>query len=205
MAALSMRRVAADLGVATMSLYRYVADKDDLVLHMLDAAIAELRFPEVAPASTRARLELAARQMWSTFRRHAWVAPEMSLTRPQPIPSALDYTEWVLAALHGHGLDTSTLFTIHLTLFNYVRGTAVHLEPEREAQAETGLEAGEWMDDQQGALRAILTPGRHPLFEELISGEFDLDLDVLFEFGLQRLLDGLGPVVTGRARPTGGR
>src|SRR4051812_37540306 len=46
LAALSMRRVAAELGAAPMSLYRHVADKDALLMAMMDAAISELAFPE---------------------------------------------------------------------------------------------------------------------------------------------------------------
>jgi hypothetical protein len=49
----------------------------------------------------------------------------------------------------------------------------------------------EWMDSQEPALQAILAGGRFPVFERPASGGYDLDLDSLFEFGLQRLLDGI--------------
>ncbi len=51
---LSMRRVATDLGASPMALYRHVADKDDLLLGMLDRALREARLPEVAPAGLAA-------------------------------------------------------------------------------------------------------------------------------------------------------
>ena len=62
-----MRRIAAALGVATMSLYRHVRGKDDLVLHMIDVAIGEEPFPSEPPQGWRARLELAARLQWGGF------------------------------------------------------------------------------------------------------------------------------------------
>lgn len=185
-----MRRVAADLGAATMSLYRHVADKDDLLMRMMDAAFARWTFPAVPPEGWRERLTLAARMLWAMFRRHPWLAPAVSVTRPQPVPNALPFTEWVLAALEGRGLDGQTVFTVHLTLFGYVRGTAVNIEMEAEAQAVTGLDSEEWMNSQEPALLAVLAGGGFPLLERLARGGYDFDLDEVFEFGLQRLLDG---------------
>jgi AcrR family transcriptional regulator len=194
LAALSMRRVAAELGAAPMSLYRHVADKDDLVLQMMNTVFARSHLPD-PPDGWRARLELAARTLWAMFGQHPWLASALSLTRPQAMPAALPYTEWVLTALDGHGLDLDTMFTTYLTLVNYVRGIAVNLESEAEAEAASGLSSEEWLDTQEPQLRSILSPGQFPRFELLISTEYDFDLDRLFEFGLQRLLDGLATLI----------
>ena len=85
LAGLSMRRVATEIGVATMSLYRHIADKDDLMLKMTDAAFGECRIPAHPPEGWRDQLELAARTLWAMFQRHPWLAPALSVTRPQPI------------------------------------------------------------------------------------------------------------------------
>lgn len=191
LAGLSMRRVAAEMGVATMSLYRHVANKDDLLLRMMDAALRERRLPAETSEEWRDRLELVARMLWETFRRHVWLAPALSLTRPQPIAGGLAYTEWVLAALDGCGLSPADMLTTHMTLVNYVRGTAVNLEPEVEAEAESGLSAEQWMDNQDKSVQT----GQIPTFERLDVVSFDLDLDELFEFGLQRLLDGISMLI----------
>jgi AcrR family transcriptional regulator len=200
LSAVSMRRIATEIGVATMSLYRHVADKDDLLMQMMDAAFAEMPLPARAPEGWRGRLELAARTLWAMFRRHPWLAPALSVTRPQPIASAIPYTEWVLTTLDGRGLDLQTIFTAHITLFNYIRGTAVNVELETEAEALSGMNNEEWMDSQEPALQAILAGGRFPVFERLASGGYDFDLDSLFEFGLQRLLDGIAVLL--RESPT---
>ncbi|GHJ91446.1 GntR family transcriptional regulator [Streptomyces sp. NE5-10] len=195
LAAVSMRRVAAELGVATMSLYRHVTDKDDLLVRMMDAAIAERPLPTEPPPGWREALEVAARQLWGLFRLHPWLAPALSLTRPQLITSALAYSEWVLEALHARGLDDQTAFTAHLTLLNYIRGLAQNLETEREAEAQSGLDSEEWMDTQESAFRSTLDGGRYPGLARLAKSGYDLDLDGLFEFGLQRLLDGLAALL----------
>ncbi|WP_431683260.1 TetR/AcrR family transcriptional regulator C-terminal domain-containing protein [Kitasatospora sp. KL5] len=195
LAAVSMRRVASDLGVAAMSLYRHVADKDDLVLRMMEDVFGRWTFPEQPPEDWRERLALAGRMLWEAFRSHPWLAPALSMTRPQIVPTALPFTEWVLTALQDRGLDRWTVFTTHLTLFNYVRGTAVSVEAEAEAEALSGLDAEEWMTTQEPALRALLATGRHPLLARYLTDGYDFDLDRLFEFGLQRILDGIAALM----------
>ena len=195
LAGLSMRRVATELGAATMALYRHVVDKDDLVLRMEDAAFAEWQAPPDALPGWRPRLEMAARRLWVLFRRHPWLAPTMSVTRPPPLAGGLPYAEWVLAALDGTGADPATVFTTYLTLLNYVRGTAVNIEPEADAAASTGLSSDEWMQTQEPAMMAILAAGAFPRFERLIASDLEFDLDTLFEYGLQRLLDGFATVL----------
>ena len=200
---LSMRRVAAELGAAPMSLYRHVADKDDLVLRMTDAALREARLPDRAPPGRRPRLEVAARALWTVFRRHPWLAAALSVTRPQAIPGGLAFTEWVLQAL-ASGLTATEAFDIHLTLFTFVRGLALNLETEAAAQATSGMTNEEWMAGQERQLRAVAASGRYPRFERLLSQDYDFSLDRLFERGLRTLLDGLAaqldPEDTGRDR-----
>lgn len=192
MAALSMRRVATDLEVATMSLYRHVHSKDDLIVFMIDEAIGQEPYPQSAPEGWRARLELAARLQWAVFRRHRWLAPAMSLTRPQLAPSALAHAEWVLRALDGLGLDPSAMMHAHVMLFSYVRGLATSFEAEAEAERDTGMTSDEWMEAQEAALDAIAGSGSFATFLRIAKEPgLDLDLDTLFEFGLMRMLDGL--------------
>jgi DNA-binding transcriptional regulator YhcF (GntR family) len=195
LATLSMRRIAAELGIPTMSLYQHVAGKDELVTLMIDRAFGDEPLPAGPPPDWRAALEIAARLEWTVFRRHAWLAPAMSLTRPQLVPSALLYTEWVLTALDGRGLDTATAFTVHIMLFNYVRGMAVNLESEAQAEAESGLTADEWMDAHADVLASLGAGGNFPRFRQIAGLDFDLDLDALFELGLRCLLDGLRGVL----------
>ena len=199
MAALSMRRVATDLDVATMSLYRHVRNRDELILFMIDEAIGEEAFPATPPDGWRARLELEARLQWKGFRRHRWLGPVMSVTRPQFAPQALTHTEWSLRALEGLGLDAADMLHIHVMLFSYVRGLATTLEAEAEAEQDTGMTSDEWMSSQEAELDAVAGSGSFASFLSAIKeSSFEFDLDTLFEFGLLRLLDGLAVYLDAR-------
>ena len=193
---LSMRRVASGLGVATMALYRHVDTKDELVLEMADLVLGELGLPVVPPEGWRAQLELLAGLQWALFRRHPWLAQALSVTRPQPLPNLLDLADWAIRALDGHGLASSTVMYAHITLFSYVRSTALNFEWEAEATNSSARSDEEWLVEQGPALAALITEGRFPSFAAVIPrGEFDLDLDRLFGFGLQRLLDGFAALI----------
>jgi DNA-binding transcriptional regulator YhcF (GntR family) len=199
LAALSMRGVAARLDVATMSLYRYVQSKDDLVLLMTDAVFGEEKLPDRPPHGWRPRLELAARQQWAAYRRHPWLAHVVSLMRPVTLPNLLPHAEWSLAAIDGLGLDAVTMLHVHITMYSYVRGIAVNFETAAQAQAETGLTDEEWMDAQSAEYAAIAATGRYPTFSRIVDEvgrtEHDVNLDRIFEFGLGPLLDGLAALI----------
>ncbi|MFD8011510.1 TetR/AcrR family transcriptional regulator C-terminal domain-containing protein [Streptomyces sp. NPDC058955] len=199
--ALSMRGVAARLGVAPMSTYRYVPSKEELVLLMADAAFGEETYPARAPEGWRARVELGARAMWRLYRKHPWLAQLGSLSRPLLVPRLLVHGEWILAALDGHGLAPTELFDVHVLIYSHVQGLAVHLEREAHAEAATGQSEDQWMDSRASDLQALAESGRFPTFAKVVGAfedGYDLDLDALFERGLTALLDGLTPLVEGR-------
>ncbi|RKT56498.1 TetR family transcriptional regulator [Saccharothrix australiensis] len=204
LAGLSMRRVAARLGVATMSLYRHVPGKEDLVLRMIDSVLAARPLPDVA-GGWRERLEAAARLQWDLFRAHPWLAGALSMTRPQLLPGAIAHTEWMLRALDGHGLTAEEMLHAAVTVFGFVRGTAVNLETEAEQRQHTGLTPDEWLAGQSAVLTAITGSGRFPLFTRTTGTEVDMALGTLFEFGLARLLDGIGEWISDRPALDGQR
>ncbi|GAA3731677.1 TetR/AcrR family transcriptional regulator C-terminal domain-containing protein [Plantactinospora mayteni] len=199
--ATTMRRVATELRVATMSLYRHVRGKDHLVLLMADAAFGEDSLPDPPPPGWRAQLELVCRLQWAIYRRHPWLAQVVSLTRPLLAPNAMAHTEWTMRAVSDRGLDLDTMLHVAATTANYVRGTAVNLEREAEAEQDTGVTDDEWMRARQAAVGALFAAGSFPLLARTATRPgIDLNLDGLFEFGLQRLLDGLAPLFPQPAR-----
>jgi AcrR family transcriptional regulator len=193
MAETTMRRIAAELGVATMSLYRHVPSKDDLVLAMIDAAIGEFPLPPRRPYGWRPRLELCAQLEWAAFHRHPWLAPSMSLTRPQMAPNAMRLTEYVLQAFEGTRLTFSERMYVQILLFSYVRGVASGFEPEAEAVRDTGMSNDEWVESQGAAVAEAFARHDMPMLRAFAEDDagFDYDLEHLFRFGLARLLDGL--------------
>src|SRR5579859_2730622 len=192
LAAVSMRRLAADLGAATMSLYRHVEGKEDLVFLMMDACFGEEGLPAQPPPGWRAQLELSARLQWSLYNRHPWLAPVVSMTRPQLLPRGMAHTEWNLRALDGLGLSPNDRLHAVVTLVTFVRGIAVNLEMEVEAEQETGISDEQWMEAQEPTFARILASAPFPFFSQLVADpDLELDLGSLFEFGLEQMLDGL--------------
>ncbi|WP_448810767.1 TetR/AcrR family transcriptional regulator C-terminal domain-containing protein [Agromyces bauzanensis] len=194
--ALTMRRVASALGVATMSTYRHVAHKGELVLLMADAVFAEERTPATS-RGWRNGLEASARAQWNVYRRHPWLAQVVSVTRPQALPHGVAHTEAMLAAFDGLGLDAAEVLHATVTLVTYVRGVAVNLEGQARDEQDSGVSDDEWMRGQE-TVYAALSAGRFPHLARMTARPVDLDLESLFEFGLQRLLDGYAALI-GRA------
>jgi AcrR family transcriptional regulator len=181
-----------------MSLYRHVNGKDELLVSMMDSVLGEDPLPARSPTGWRPQLELSSRMQWQGFRRHPWLAPALSITRPQLIPNGMRHTEWALRALDGLGLTIQEMMHVHITLFSHVRGLALNLEAEAQAEQDSGLTSDEWMQTQEHGFRVIAGTGDFPLLNRLVDSEMELDLDQLFEFGLGRLLDGLERHLAGR-------
>ena len=196
LAGLSMRRVAGDLGTSTMALYRHVPSKGDLVRLMTDVGFGEAhagRPPETGGINSPMR----PAPLWATYRRHPWMARAMaSFIRPDPMPEAMKYTEWNLRALRGTGLGVHQIMHAHLALIAFVQGLGVAMELEGHALQDTGVSNDEWMDRNGGRFAAIVAGGGYPVLTSIFEHEpFELDLDSLFGFGLDRLLDGIAVII----------
>ncbi|MFI6686949.1 TetR/AcrR family transcriptional regulator C-terminal domain-containing protein [Streptomyces sp. NPDC050485] len=144
-----------------------------------------------------AQLTHAARKLWAACRRHPWMARAMaSFIRPEPMPEAMKYTEWVLRALRGTDLRVHQVMHAHLMLIAYVQGLGMSMELEGHALQDTGVSNDEWMDRNGGRFAAIVSSGGYPVLATIFQHEpFELDLDSLFGFGLERLLDGIAVII----------
>ncbi|MEU1688086.1 GntR family transcriptional regulator [Micromonospora sp. NPDC005707] len=197
LAAVSMRQIAAELGVATMSLYRHVRGRDELILAMADAVLADAPLPATEPAGWRARLDLLARAQWAVYRRHPWVPHVISIARPQPLPHGMAHTDMALRATAGLGLDRQVRWHVAITLMAYVKGIATNLEMGAQAVQDTGLTHDQWVDRQQAMFQQVMAGGGLATMDALTSGGVDLDLETVFDFGLRRLLDGFAALIGG--------
>ena len=186
---LTMRLLARELGVSTMALYRHVRSRDELLLQMADAVLAE-EAPPRPRGDWRLKLEALARQQWAGYRRHTWLASWLSMSRPQPLANGMRHTEAVLAALDRLGLDDATVLRTGVAFLAFVRGMAASLELERQDEQDTGMASDEWMEAQKPLYAAQLA--RLPTLARLSDGpDVPMGLDQLFECGLSYFLDGI--------------
>lgn len=197
--AVSMRRLAVELGIGPMSLYRHVANKDELVAQMADEVFGETELPEPGSDGWRADLELIARRQWRLCRRHLWLPRAVSFTRPLLVPNMMAHTEWTLRALDGLGLPAKTRIREALTLHLLVISAAMSVAEETEAEQNTGVTFDQWRLTRQARADELLGSGRFPLLAA-VREEMQPDLDRLFEYGLARHLDGFAALVARRAR-----
>ena len=176
--AVSMRRVAAALDVAPMALYRYVPGKAELLDVMVDAVLAEPAPP--AEGDWRARVERLAHATRDLHRRHPWLH---SVARPPLGPNAVAAFDTLLAALSGAGLPPAETVAAAELVGTYAAAAAAHEEAAARTQAFWADRPSFWDEHY--------TPERFPALTALYeAGAYDDPPDA-FEFGLQRILDGL--------------
>jgi DNA-binding transcriptional regulator YhcF (GntR family) len=187
----TMRRVADSLGVSTMALYRHVPNKGDLTLRMADSVFAGVLLPEIPITNWRRCLDAVAHLFWTVFGRHTWAAEVFSISRPQLMPNVMPLAEWSLSTLRTMGFDAHDMLCAHINLFGHVRGMALVRLAETQAEQDTGMSADDWMGyHNRDSLRWANSAG-YPGLAHIMGAQFDFNLDTVFEYGLQRLLDGI--------------
>jgi AcrR family transcriptional regulator len=193
--ALSMRRVAAELDVGTMSLYRYVPGKAELLDLMLDH-VTKMHddLPDGEYPSWREFLEADARSHWQLCMMHPWY-PFVDQTRPILGPNGLAGVEYAIKQLRHTGLADQQLVMVISVLSNFVESTARVYINEKHAEERTGISNDEFWAAQEPALIAAMESGRYPTMAQLFEDAFSFTHEQLFEFGLQRLLDGFEPLI----------
>ncbi|NRQ31819.1 GntR family transcriptional regulator [Nonomuraea sp. NN258] len=193
--AVSMRRLAAELGAGPMSLYRHVTSKDELVTQMADEVFGEVELPVPGPEGWRAKLELIARRQWELSRRHLWLPRAVSFTRPLLAPNMMAHTEWTLRALDELGLPMETRIREALTLPALVHTVALSMAEEAETEQETGVTLDGWRLLQRKRADELLSTGRFPLLA-MLPEETVSDLDGMFDYILARHLDGFAVMLS---------
>jgi AcrR family transcriptional regulator len=189
LSAVSMRRVAADVGVPAMTLYGYLPGKAELVDLMRDAVFGEL-YPDEHPPTVgtwRARVEAVARANREFYGRHPWV---LATGRPAPGPNLMRKYEIELRAVDGLGLSEVQMDLLLTLIDGFVRG-AVDGTGEKVA---AGAFSSRVFDPDRFPTAARVGPVAH----EVLQGAGGRDRS--FEFGLERLLDGIGVLILNPSR-----
>ena len=117
--ALTMRRLGNELGYEAMSLYRHIANKDDLLDGMLDLVLAEWELPDGEDAVDAIRT--TARSVHQGLRRHPWAA-RLLMTGAHIRPRRLAYGEFLLGRLREAGLDADRRYHVYHLLDGFIFG-----------------------------------------------------------------------------------
>jgi AcrR family transcriptional regulator len=118
--ALTMRRLGHELGYEAMSLYRHIANKDDLLDGMLDLVLAEWELPD-AEADAVDAIRTTARSVHQGLRRHPWAA-RLLMTGAHIRPRRLAYGEFLLGRLRDAGLDADRRYHVYHLLDGFIFG-----------------------------------------------------------------------------------
>jgi AcrR family transcriptional regulator len=200
LAAVSMKRVATELGASPMALYRYVATKDELLTLMVDAAGGVP--PAAAPDEDwRAGLTRWAEAYRALLRRHLWIL-RIPISGPPVTPNQVGWLEDGLLSLRETGLSEQEKLSAILLLSGYVRNEATLMADIAAAAATAGTLTQQMMPGYGRLLAKLIDAERFPALDHAVaSGAFDDDddPDAEFVFGLERVLDGIDALVRARA------
>jgi AcrR family transcriptional regulator len=189
LAAVTMQRVAEALGVTKMALYRYVRSKTELVALMTEVAIGEPT--ALDPGSGwRAELRAWAHAMIGRFLRHPWAQETTTGTRAVG-PNEIGWLEQALTALDGTGLTGSEKLDVVATLAGHARAIAQQATASTGTNAEKGLET---------IFAVVLRDhaAQFPALAAALGSATDDGRDQAFDFGLDRILDGVELLVEQR-------
>ncbi|MEU7907892.1 TetR/AcrR family transcriptional regulator [Actinoplanes sp. NPDC049118] len=197
---LSMRSVADRLGVGTMSLYRHVSSKEELLDLMVDSVSAEVRYDDAGHGDWRSRLERVARSNRSMFERHPWLLRAFPRRPPQG-PGVIGKYDAELRTLEGIGLTDVEMDSALTLVLGYVRDATANLLEWTTMSERTGQSDDEWWAELAPLLDRVLDRERYSLAVRVGTSaaryyEGLHDPEHAFEFGLQRVLDGIESFVT---------
>nr|WP_211369923.1 TetR/AcrR family transcriptional regulator [Nonomuraea turkmeniaca] len=203
--ALSMRRVAERLGVGTMSLYTYVPGKPELFDVMLDTVYGETARPEDVPGGWRGRLEQIARENWALYLRHPWLL-QVAASRPVLGPNVTAKYDYELRAVDGIGLTDVEMDSVITLITGFVHGAARGAVEAAQVENQTGMSDEQWWAAHAPFFARIAYADRFPTAARVgqAAGEAlnaAYSPEHAFEFGLERVLDGIEALVNRRARP----
>jgi len=190
--AVSMRKLGQALQVEAMSLYKHVADKEDILDGLADLVMREVELP-TGDIDWRSSLRRTAISVHEALLRHSWAAPVLE-TRRTPGPARLRFLDAVVGVLRGAGFSLPDVARAFMAIDSHIYGFTLQEAGLRSTMADASGAAGDM---------ATRAGDEYPNLRELAQqaatepAEFPVD----FEFGLDLLLDGLSR----RLPPTGGR
>jgi len=186
--AISMQRIAGELGFTKMSLYRHVANKDELIGLMVDNAVGEPPDVSAIPGDWRARLDEVVRRLTGIWQEHLWL-PAATLGARSMGPREVGWTESTVATLAGTGLTGDERLAAAFLVFGHIRNT--------QSLATTGTQPWSGDGELAGLIRA--NAETFPELSAALTDEAPALEDNARRFGLERIYDGLAALIAERS------
>jgi AcrR family transcriptional regulator len=188
--AVSMRNVAARLGVGTMTLYSYVSSKEDLLDLMFDEVMSELLLPEPLPEDWRGALTAISQRTRDVWLRHPWMASSIG-ERSSFGPNSMRHVEQSLAAVSGLGLEGPDAFVVLAAVDDYTLGHTMRQVGMQAGLRREGIDADEWREAMEPYWREMIATGEFPRLAKMADTEWEFLNEERFARGLQWILDGI--------------
>jgi AcrR family transcriptional regulator len=192
--AVSMARVAQELGLTPMSLYRYVASKDELLQLMWNASAEGIASVVLEGDDWRSRLRSWVRMQREAIDRHPWIT-RMPMAAPPMAPNSLSFVEKGLEALDGTRLAEADKLRIIGLLSSYTLSEA-RMADDAAREARRAAEAGQSVWTFDALVRELVDEGRYPRLHRIATstagdpGQEATEQEE-FMFGVDRILDGV--------------
>jgi AcrR family transcriptional regulator len=183
---LTIRSLAERVGAKPMSLYHYVANKDDILDGLVDLVFAEIELPEPT-GDWRAEMTKRARSAREVLRRHPWSIGLLE-SRTSPGPATLRHHDATIGALRAGGFTVAQTAHAYAVLDAFVYGFAVQ-------EASLPFEGPDGAAEVAGPIIELMQAGEYPHMVEFATEHALLpgyDFGAEFGFGLDLVLDGLG-------------
>lgn len=197
--ALTMRSVAAKLGLTPMATYTYVPGKAELLDLMLDTVYQRMPRSEFSGMPWRERVSVIAGENRDMLARHPWVA-YVPTTRPPLGPGVAVKYEHELSAFDGLGLTDLEMDSALTYVLGFVNSVARIAIDTRRAAADSGMTDQQWWDRAAPVLARVFDAERFPLGARVGAAagqahDAAYSADHAYEFGLARVLDGLATLI----------
>lgn len=195
-AAMTMRKIAGELGVGVMSLYWYVPTKRDLEALVLERLMSESAPPDDPTGDWRADLASIAYAARANMMKHEWMIDFFSSAPLMSLESFghgfLRHIENSIRMTESLPFDFVTKMTIIAALDDFTRGATLDEIVDRRRWAMVGVTREEYQQQLAPRVMALLAESSYPLFEHFIAHDEELgDPAQAFESGLQLILDGV--------------
>jgi AcrR family transcriptional regulator len=182
---LTIRSLATQLDVRPMSVYHYVANKDEILDALVDLVFEEIELP-VPGGDWRSELTRRADSARAVLGRHRWAIGLLE-SRPTPGPANLRHHDAVIATLRRAGFSAEMTAHAYALLDSYVYGFALQ-------EASLPFEGPEGVGELAGPILELMAAGEYPHLLDMVMSYYlepGYDFGEEFRFGLDLVLDGL--------------